>query len=117
MAWLVKRVLEPWPLAGLADPCGALWETTASATGRGITQSSTPRLGILQCLASTPDFFITMLSFEAIPKSVTTLLSSLAGSAALEGFALGGGTSLALRFAHCLSVVLYFFTEREFSPE
>ncbi len=58
-----------------------------------------------------------MLSFEAIPESVNTLLSRLSGPAALEGFALGGGTSLALRFAHRLSVDLDFFTEREFVPE
>jgi len=35
----------------------------------------------------------------------------------LAGFALGGGTSLALRTGHRLSVDLYFFTEEEFQPE
>lgn len=58
-----------------------------------------------------------MLRFDAIPESVNALLARLAGTTALEGFALGGGTSLALRFAHRLSVDLDFFTERQFSPE
>ncbi len=57
-----------------------------------------------------------MLRFDAIPESVNTLLARLSGSAALEEFALGGGTSLALRFGHRLSVDLDFFTTREFSP-
>jgi predicted nucleotidyltransferase component of viral defense system len=36
---------------------------------------------------------------------------------ALTGFALGGGTSLALRFGHRLSLDLDFFTTGEFEPE
>jgi predicted nucleotidyltransferase component of viral defense system len=48
---------------------------------------------------------------------VRLLLERLLAQAALEDFALGGGTSLALRFGHRMSVDLDFFTEREFSPE
>lgn len=58
-----------------------------------------------------------MLHFDAIPESVKLLLEQLAPQEALEHFALGGGTSLALRFRHRLSVDLDFFTVREFSPD
>lgn len=58
-----------------------------------------------------------MLRFDAIPDSVSALLGRLAPQAAAHEFALGGGTSLALRFGHRLSVDLDFFTNREFSPE
>jgi hypothetical protein len=58
-----------------------------------------------------------MLRFDAVPESVRLLLERLLAQAALEEFALGGGTSLALRFGHRMSVDLDFFTEREFSPE
>ena len=58
-----------------------------------------------------------MLRFDAVPESVKLLLERLVSQAALEGFALGGGTSLALRFGHRESVDLDFFTGREFSPE
>lgn len=58
-----------------------------------------------------------MLCFDAVPESVKLLLERLVSQSALEGFALGGGTSLALRFGHRESVDLDFFTERRFSPE
>ncbi|MDG2124628.1 MAG: nucleotidyl transferase AbiEii/AbiGii toxin family protein [Verrucomicrobiales bacterium] len=52
-----------------------------------------------------------MLHYESIPEAVHELLTSLARSAVVDGFALGGGTSLALRFGHRISVDLDFFTE------
>ncbi len=58
-----------------------------------------------------------MLHFHAIPASVAHLLTQLAPAPALEDFALGGGTSLALRFGHRLSVDLDFFTAAAFDPE
>ena len=58
-----------------------------------------------------------MLRFDAIPQSVTALLSHLAALPAMADFTLGGGTSLALRFGHRLSVDLDFFTSREFAPD
>ncbi len=57
-----------------------------------------------------------MLRFDAVPESVSALLSLLAPHAALQDFALGGGTSPALRFGHRLSVDLDFFTSRDFDP-
>ncbi len=58
-----------------------------------------------------------MLCFDAIPDSVRALLADLVPHPALADFSLGGGTSLALRFGHRLSVDLDFFTLQEFSPE
>ncbi len=58
-----------------------------------------------------------MLRFDAIPESVRALLVELAPKLALRDFALGGGTSLALRLGHRLSVDLDFFTTGEFSTE
>ncbi|NQX01557.1 nucleotidyl transferase AbiEii/AbiGii toxin family protein [bacterium] len=58
-----------------------------------------------------------MLRFDAVPGSVRALLLRLAPLAALQDFALGGGSSLALRFAHRLSVDLDFFTVGEFVPD
>ena len=58
-----------------------------------------------------------MLRFDAIPKQVSALIDRLAPHPALKDFALGGGTSLALRFGHRLSVDLDFFTTQEFSTE
>ena len=57
-----------------------------------------------------------MLHFDAIPEPVNHLLRHLAPRTELRNFALGGGTSLALRFGHRLSVDLDFFTIGEFSP-
>ena len=72
---------------------------------------------ILLCLVSTPTFFLPMLRFDAVPESVRELLARLAPHEALHDFALGGGTSLALRFGHRWSVDLDFFTPGEFSSE
>lgn len=58
-----------------------------------------------------------MLRFDAVPESLRLLLPQLASLAANLGFALGGGTSLALRLGHRLSVDLDFFTAHEFAPE
>ncbi|MES2658652.1 MAG: nucleotidyl transferase AbiEii/AbiGii toxin family protein [Verrucomicrobiota bacterium] len=58
-----------------------------------------------------------MLHFDVVPESVRVLFLGLASRPVLEDFALGGDTSLALRFGHRLSVDLDFFTIREFSPD
>lgn len=58
-----------------------------------------------------------MLRFDAVPVPVHHLLSHLAPLPALSGFFLAGGTSLALRFGHRLSVDLDFFTTDPFDPE
>lgn len=58
-----------------------------------------------------------MLHFDAIPDSVRNLLMLLAPLPALEDFSLGGGTSLALRYGHRLSVDLDFFTTAEFDTD
>lgn len=58
-----------------------------------------------------------MLHYEAVPGPVKEVLVRLAPMDALRDFSLGGGTSLALRFGHRLSVDLDFFTSSEFSPE
>lgn len=58
-----------------------------------------------------------MLRFDAIPVPVRALLERLSAASALESFALAGGTSLALRFGHRLSVDLDFFTSDPFDPE
>ncbi len=58
-----------------------------------------------------------MLHHDAVPKPVNDLLARLAPRQELRGFALGGGTSLALRFGHRMSVDLDFFTISEFSPD
>ncbi len=58
-----------------------------------------------------------MLRLDAVPEPVAALLGRLAGHEALAPFALGGGTSLALRFGHRLSVDLDYFTTAEFQPQ
>lgn len=58
-----------------------------------------------------------MLHFDAVPKPLTALLAQLAANPALDGFSLGGGTSLALRFGHRVSVDLDFFTTDDFQTE
>jgi hypothetical protein len=58
-----------------------------------------------------------MPRFDAVPELVKARLEQLAPALESQGFALGGGTSLALRFGHRISVDLDFFTQREFSPE
>jgi predicted nucleotidyltransferase component of viral defense system len=58
-----------------------------------------------------------MLHFEAIPVALAELLRLLGPLAAMQDFALGGGTSLTLRFGHRWSVDLDFFTTSEFDAE
>lgn len=58
-----------------------------------------------------------MLRFDAVPQPVVELLVRLAPMEALKDFALGGGTSLALRLGHRWSVDLDFFTMTKFSPD
>lgn len=58
-----------------------------------------------------------MLHYDAVPPAVADLLHRLADHPALTDFTLGGGTSLALRAGHRLSVDLDYFTKKEFSSE
>jgi predicted nucleotidyltransferase component of viral defense system len=58
-----------------------------------------------------------MLHLDAIPVAVRLLLEQLATREELRAFQLGGGTSLALRFGHRLSVDLDFFATDTFEPE
>ncbi len=58
-----------------------------------------------------------MLCFEAVPPDTLELLRRLCRTEALGQFALVGGTSLALRLGHRLSVDLDFFTPEPFSCE
>lgn len=53
----------------------------------------------------------------AVPVAVRKVLSTVAPTLVGTGFALAGGTSLALRFGHRMSVDLDFFTLGEFAPE
>jgi|GEM_PF-6267638 len=58
-----------------------------------------------------------MLFREALPDGTLDLLIGLCNTAALADFSLAGGTSLALRFGHRLSVDLNFFTTLPFDHE
>jgi predicted nucleotidyltransferase component of viral defense system len=58
-----------------------------------------------------------MLHLHAVPEPVAALLLRLSSCGALNRFALGGGTSLALRFGHRISVDLDYFTPEEFQPD
>lgn len=58
-----------------------------------------------------------MLYFDAVPAVVSHLLGSLAPLPALDRFSLAGGTSLALRYGHRMSVDLDFLTTEVFEPE
>jgi len=58
-----------------------------------------------------------MLQFHAVPEAVRNLLNRLSPLPALHEFALGGGTSLALRLGHRWSVDLDFFNTREFDTD
>ena len=58
-----------------------------------------------------------MLHLDAVPQPVAALFERLSSCDALKPFALGGGTSLALRFGHRLSVDLDYFTPNEFQPQ
>ena len=55
-----------------------------------------------------------MLHSEAVPPGTLALLKNLCSHQALDGFALVGGTSLALRFGHRMSVDLDFFRPEKF---
>ena len=58
-----------------------------------------------------------MLHFDAVPAAVNHLLGRLAPLRALDPFFLAGGTSLALRYGHRISVDQDFFTTDAFEPE
>jgi hypothetical protein len=58
-----------------------------------------------------------MLRHAAVPISLLDVLGRLQKKTREYGFALAGGTSLALRFGHRVSVDLDFFTEHEFDPQ
>jgi hypothetical protein len=58
-----------------------------------------------------------MLYQSAVPLSLLEVLRSLQEKTQGTGFALAGGTSLALRFGHRMSVDLDFFTESHFDPQ
>jgi hypothetical protein len=57
-----------------------------------------------------------MLHSSAVPVKLLKLLADFQESSSAAGFALAGGTSLALRFGHRLSVDLDFFTSAPFHP-
>jgi predicted nucleotidyltransferase component of viral defense system len=59
-------------------------------------------------------FRVPMLHHAAIPITVLEVLEQVAPCLADQGFSLAGGTSLALRFGHRISVDLDFFTTGEF---
>jgi predicted nucleotidyltransferase component of viral defense system len=58
-----------------------------------------------------------MLHGQTLSPSALDLLKALCAHVALRPFALAGGTSLALRFGHRLSVDLDFFTSEPFDNE
>lgn len=55
-----------------------------------------------------------MLQQNAVPSAALELLRKISALSQLESFGLGGGTSLALRLAHRVSVHLDFFTNASF---
>jgi len=57
-----------------------------------------------------------MLHTSAVPLSLLEVLGDLQEKSSAAGFALAGGTSLALRFGHRLSVDLDFFSPSAFDP-
>jgi hypothetical protein len=60
---------------------------------------------------------IPMLHTSAVPVNLCKVLQDLQDLIAPFDFALAGGTSLALRFGHRVSVDLDFFTVSQFDPE
>lgn len=58
-----------------------------------------------------------MLHQSAVSLSLLEVLRDLQEKTAASGFALAGGTSLALRFGHRVSVDLDFLTGSDFDPE
>jgi Nucleotidyl transferase AbiEii toxin, Type IV TA system len=57
-----------------------------------------------------------MLQISAVPLSLFKVLRDLQEKTSAVGFALAGGTSLALRFGHRLSIDLDFFSSTHFEP-
>ena len=55
-----------------------------------------------------------MLQQKAVEPHTLELLKEICSTTTLENFALGGGTNLALRFGHRLSIDLDFFTSNPF---
>ena len=58
-----------------------------------------------------------MLHISAVPLNLSEVLTDIQERISSAGFALAGGTSMALRFGHRLSVDLDFFTTGHFEPE
>lgn len=58
-----------------------------------------------------------MLHTSAVPVNLLTVLTDLQETASAEGFALAGGTSLALRLGHRLSIDLDLFSTSSFDPQ
>lgn len=58
-----------------------------------------------------------MLHVETLSPVALDLLRALNAHPAMEAFALAGGTSLALRFGHRISIDLDFFTHEDFENE
>jgi len=58
-----------------------------------------------------------MLHQNAVPPATLGLLKNISELSQLKSFALGGGTSIALRLEHRLSVDLDFFTNTEFDTQ
>ena len=57
-----------------------------------------------------------MLHTSAVPLNLLKVLTALQSKTTAVGFALAGGTSLALRLGHRLSIDLDFFTPTHFEP-
>lgn len=57
-----------------------------------------------------------MLHTSAVPLNLLKVLTALQSKTTAVGFALAGGTSLALRLGHRLSIDLDFFTTTHFEP-
>ena len=55
-----------------------------------------------------------MLQQNAVPPATLELLKEISALSQIDSFGLGGGTNLALRFGHRLSVDLDFFTNSSF---
>lgn len=58
-----------------------------------------------------------MLQQNAVPPATLELLKNISALTQLNSFGLGGGTSIALRFGHRLSVDLDFFTNIKFETQ
>ncbi len=56
------------------------------------------------------------MQLHTLPLNTAIVLQNITGCKVLEDFFLVGGTALALRFGHRISIDLDFFTQLEFSP-